>query len=210
MFVLRWLKENQVDFVLVGPVAESVQTRSGTSRPVAIVPAPYRRNLERLARALNGADARVRDDQGAPDPRPAATGKITVEHLMKEYIWTLWCGPHPIDVVGTAAPASGGTSGASGYQELLYEANRFELGPEIAVEVASPEDIEHYSHLRRTGSAPEMTVSRRRPARRRASASNGNSGQSSGPATPSGTDPAPSRGTDPAPRGAPAPGSLPG
>jgi hypothetical protein len=188
MFVLRWLKENQVDFVLVGPVAESVHTRSGTSRPVAIVPAPYRRNLERLAQALNAAEARLRDDQGAPDPRPAATGKITVEHLTQEYIWTLWCGPHPIDVVGTAAPASSGTSDASGYQELLYEATRFELGPEVAVQVASPEDIEHYSHLRRTGSAPEMTVSRRRPARRRA---------------------APEPETDPAPTGAPGPGSLP-
>ena len=199
MVVLRWLKENEVDFVLVGPVAEAIHTRCCTSRPVAIVPAPYKRNLERLARALNAGEARVRDDDAAPDPRPAGAGRITVEHLMKDFIWTLWCGPHPIDVVGTAAPAAGGTSGASGYQELLYEATRFELSPEVTVEVASPEDIEHYSHLRRTGTPPEMTVTRRSPAPR--PGVDQLPGWHRAPAKP---------GTDRAPTEAPGPGSLPG
>ncbi|MFL5823799.1 MAG: hypothetical protein ACJ764_10195 [Solirubrobacteraceae bacterium] len=193
MVVLRWLKENKVDFVLVGPVAEAVHTRSGTSRPVAIVPAPYGRNMERLARALNAGEARMRDDDGTPDPHPAPTGRITEEHLMMEYIWTLWCGPYPIDVVGTAAPTASGAAGASGYQELLYEAIRFDLSPEITVEVASPEDIEHYSHLRRTGSPPEMTVSRQRPAL---------------PRRP--THPTRAPGTDRAATGAPGHGSPPG
>jgi hypothetical protein len=162
--ILTWLKEHGVEFILVGPVAEAVHSHSGTALPVAILPAPYRRNLERLARALNAAEARLRNDGDVPDPRPSPAGRITAEHLTRDDVWTLWCGPHPLDVVGTGAPASSGVTGASAYQELLYEANRFELSSELSVEVASPEDIEHYSHLRKTGSPPQMKVTRRTPA----------------------------------------------
>jgi hypothetical protein len=159
--LLRWLKEHQVDFVLVGSVAQAVHTGSSTAGPLAIVPAPYRRNLERLTRALAGAEARVRSERtlvlGKAQDAPA---RITVEDLMKNEVWSLGCGPHPIDVMGTAAPSASGAPCASGYQELLYEATRFELTEGLNVEVASPEDIEHYAHLRRTGTAPQMTISR--------------------------------------------------
>ena len=47
------------------------------------------------------------------------------------------------------------------YQELLYEATRFELADGLTVEVASPEDLEHYSHVRRTGAAPEFRITRK-------------------------------------------------
>ena len=50
--VLTWLQANQVEFVLVGPVAEAIRGGGGSAGPVAIVPAPYRRNYERLSRAL--------------------------------------------------------------------------------------------------------------------------------------------------------------
>ncbi len=181
--VLRWLKEHRVEFVLVGPVAGAVQSRTATALPVTIVPAPFARNLERLARALNAAEAKVRDEREGLDPHPAST-RISARQLTREDVWTLWCGPHPIDVVGTSAPASSGATGASGYQELLYEANRFELGPELGIEVASPEDIEHYAHLHKTGRPPRMTVSRRGPVGRHRN--------------------------DPAPTAVPAPGSPPG
>ena len=52
------------------------------------------------------------------------------------------------------------TSPRPGYQELLYEAGRFQLAEGLSVEVASPEDLEHFSHVRRTGSAPEFRVAR--------------------------------------------------
>ena len=51
--VLKWLKANQVEFVLVGPVAEAIRAGAAGRGPVAIVPAPYRRNFERLWRALD-------------------------------------------------------------------------------------------------------------------------------------------------------------
>ena len=49
---------------------------------------------------------------------------------------------------------------APAYQELMYEATRFNLADDVAVEVAAPEDIELYDHLRRTGAMPQMKVSR--------------------------------------------------
>jgi hypothetical protein len=57
----------------------------------------------------------------------------------------------------------GQPTGTPGYQELLYEAGRYELAAGLCVDVASPEDIEHYAHLRRTGSAPEMRITRATP-----------------------------------------------
>src|SRR5436305_7758124 len=63
--VLRWLLASRVEFVLVGPVARAVRGESGTRGAVAIVPAPYGRNLDRLSRALWSAHARLRVDAGA-------------------------------------------------------------------------------------------------------------------------------------------------
>jgi hypothetical protein len=57
----------------------------------------------------------------------------------------------------------GQPSGTPGYQELLYEAGRYELAAGLSVDVASPEDIEHYAHLRRTGTSPEMRITRAAP-----------------------------------------------
>ena len=54
----------------------------------------------------------------------------------------------------------GRSSETPGYQDLLYEAGRFELAAGLSVDVASPEDIEHYAHVRRTGSSPELRITR--------------------------------------------------
>jgi hypothetical protein len=152
--VLRWLKANKVEFVLVGPVAGAIRGRVGGRGPVAIVPAPYRRNLERLARALDSAHASIRLDGaaigGEADTTPT---KLTAEKLARGQLWTLRCGSHDLDVEGHAP-------GIASYQDLLYEASRFEPAADVSVEVASPEDIEHYAHVRRTGTAPEIRITR--------------------------------------------------
>jgi hypothetical protein len=154
--VLRWLGANRVDFVLVGYVARAVRGDSRAKGPVAIVPAPYGRNLDRLARALSSAHARLRID-GASEPQsPEAETmavKVTSEKLIRGQRWTLRCGTHDLDIEGRPA-------GVPRYQELLYEAVRFELAPGVNVEVASPEDIELYDHVRRTGISPEFRVVR--------------------------------------------------
>lgn len=153
--ILRWLRDSRVEYVLIGPVADAIRGNARAAGPVAIVPAPYRRNLERLERALSAEHVRVRADQDSEN----AALKLTAEKLAHRSHWELRCGSHDIDVEGGVRAADDG-SGAPSYQELLYEAGRFEPEPGLIVEVASPEDIEHFAHLGRTGVAPEITITR--------------------------------------------------
>ncbi len=151
--VLKWLKANQVEFVLVGSVAEAIRGGAGSPGPVAIVPAPYRRNFERLVRALDAAEARPRPDGTAKEGREIRAAKMTPDSCPGGQRWMLGDGPHYLDVEGQP-------SGSLAYQELLYEAGRYELAAGLSVDVASPEDIEHYAHMRRTGTPPEMRITR--------------------------------------------------
>jgi hypothetical protein len=131
--------------------------------PVAIVPAPYGRNYERLARALTAERAWLRSDRTMLGPSADIVPvKLTGEKLAHGRRWMLRFGDYDLDVevggvhlTGEGPPAAGGR-----YQELLYEANRFQPADGVAVEVASPEDLEAFSHVRRTGSPPEFRVSR--------------------------------------------------
>jgi hypothetical protein len=156
--VLRWLNAAGVDYVLVGPVARAVRGDSGAQGPVAIVPAPYGRNLDRLTRALNAVHARQRFNSGSLGiavhvVTRQAPHRFTAEELVRAEHWSLRCGEHDLDIEGRPA-------GTPSFQELLYEAVRIELAEGVSAEVAAPEDIEHYAHVRRTGVAPQLVVSR--------------------------------------------------
>ncbi len=162
--VLQWLAANGVDYVLVGAVAQAIRAGAQTGDAVSIVPAPYGRNLERLARALGSAHVRLRVAGGTAPSGSAGESdgsgtagtvpvKVSAEKLAGKASWTFRCGTHDLDVEGRS-------SGVPRYQELLYEARRFELAPGLSVEVASLEDLEHYAQLRRTGVAPEIRISR--------------------------------------------------
>lgn len=154
--VMGWLTASGVDFVLVGAVARSIRGDAGARGPVDIVPAPYGRNLDRLAHALGAVRAQSRSHGELVGAAKALAGqqlKLSADMLVRAQRWELRCGEYELDIEGRP-------DGAPSYQELLYEAVRFKLTAEIAVEVAAPEDIEYYDHMRRTGVAPEMTVSR--------------------------------------------------
>ena len=153
--VLRWLKANHIEFVLVGPVAAAIRGLEADDGPVAIVPAPYQRNLERLAAALDSARACIRlDGAGITGETDMTPTRLTADKLARGQLWTLRCGSHDVDIEGQAP-------GVTSYQELLYEASGFEPATGLHVEVASPEDIEHYAHVRRTGTAPEVRIMRK-------------------------------------------------
>ena len=154
--VVHWLTASGVDFVLVGAMARSIRGDAAARGPVSIVPAPYGRNLDRLAHALGSARAQERTHGeliGAARPASGQPLKLTADMLVRSQRWELRCGDHDLDVEGRP-------HGAPSYQELLYEAVRFTVSPDLSLEVAAPEDIEYYDHVRRTGVAPEMTVSR--------------------------------------------------
>jgi hypothetical protein len=154
--VAHWLTSSGVDFVLVGAMARSIRGDSAARGPVSIVPAPYGRNLDRLAHALTSARSQERTHGEPVGAARAPSGqplKLNAEMLVRSQRWELRCGDHELDVEGRP-------HGAPSYQELLYEAVRFTISPEVSLEVAAPEDIEYYDHVRRTGIAPEMTVSR--------------------------------------------------
>jgi hypothetical protein len=158
--VVRWLNANKLEYVLVGAVAEAIRGDARAKGPLTIVPAPYRRNLERLARALTAEHARERidmdGDAAGADPVPV---KLSAAKLADRARWTLRCGSQDIDVE-CAVRSAGSERGIPSYQELLYEAGRFELDAGVSVEVASPEDIQHFAHLRRTGVAPEIRITK--------------------------------------------------
>jgi hypothetical protein len=144
--------------------------------PVAIVPAPYGRNFDRLATALVGQHAGLRSDRVVGSDRGVPVPvKLTAEKLARGRRWLLRFAGYDLDIEAAGKNAAGargddGESVAPRYQELLYESNRFELSPGVSVEVASPEDLEHYFYVRRTGVAPEFRVIRNIPARGAAAA----------------------------------------
>lgn len=99
------------------------------------------------------ADARVRVETGEATETELMQVKLTPEKLGRGQLWTLRCGNHDLDIEGRS-------SSSPSYQELLYEAAAFELAADLNVEVASPEHIEHYAHVRRTGLSPEIKITR--------------------------------------------------
>lgn len=152
--VLRWLSESRVEHVLVGQVARSVRGEHDAHGPVAIAPAPYGRNLERLARALQAVHARLRT--GRSDEENTAI-KLTADKLARPQRWQLRCGAHDLDIEGPAP-------GLPSYEELLYEAGVFELETGLRVQVASPEDIGRFAHAERVDREIRITRRDREPA----------------------------------------------
>lgn len=154
--LMRWLSACGIDYVLVGSVAAAIRGEGAADGPVDIVPAPYGRNLDRLVSALMAVRAQERSHGeliGVPHPGAIPQLKLTPELLVRPERWRLRCGEHELDIEGR-------TNGSPSYQELLCDAVRFSVADGCSVEVAAPEDIALYDHIRRTGRAPEIKVER--------------------------------------------------
>jgi hypothetical protein len=128
---LGTLQRHDVQFVLVGDVAEAIYNHGGFVSGVAIVPASYGRNVERLIAALRALDAEM-GIAGIPASESVDWWRTDLRDL---------------------APCSFMTSGADvdvdfepgdtrGYQDLFDDASQIELAPGVAPLVASAEDLE--------------------------------------------------------------------
>lgn len=93
--VLETLQRQQVEYVIAGSAADAiVEDDAGSAARLVIAPAPYRRNLERLARALGSRTLAVRGAAEPLDPRRL------VNHPALR--WQLLVGGTELDVIGSA------------------------------------------------------------------------------------------------------------
>jgi hypothetical protein len=126
--LLRVLDEHDVDFVVIGGVAARLQGAPILTQDVDVTPAIDDENLERLARALQAVNARLR----SPREPDGVDFPVEARFLAAARSWTLITDSGDLDIV--FAPA-----GTNGYEEVLAGADRLIVAddPPLAVYVAS-------------------------------------------------------------------------
>jgi hypothetical protein len=127
---LRTLQQHEVEFVLVGDVAEAIHDEGGFVSGVAIVPGAYGRNVERLNGALQAMDAEL-GIAGTPaatqyDYRRSDLRELAPCSFMTRYV----------DIDVNFEPG-----GTSGYRDLFDEAKATPLAPSVTPLVAAREDL---------------------------------------------------------------------
>jgi hypothetical protein len=132
---LATLEKHRVEFVLVGDVANAIYNHGGVVSGVAIVPASYGRNVERLAAALQALNAAL-GIAGRPDPRGLDWRTMDLRELAPCTFMTTYA-----DVDVDFQPA-----GTNGYRDLFQDADRFEVGPGARPHVVSLDDLGRIGH----------------------------------------------------------------
>jgi hypothetical protein len=124
---LRVLDEYGVHYVVIGGVAGALHGSPSITQDLDICYERSPDNLERLARALESVNARLR---GAPPDVPFILDART---LARGDFFTFSTDVGPLDLLGTP-------SGSGGYDALVRNAHTFELDG-LPVRVASLEDL---------------------------------------------------------------------
>ncbi|MEA2193870.1 MAG: hypothetical protein QOG42_304 [Solirubrobacteraceae bacterium] len=128
---LRTLQQHDVEFVLVGDVAEAIYNNGGFVSGVAIVPGAYGRNVERLNGALQAMDAEL-GIAGTPAATQVDYRRTDLRELAPCSFITRY-----VDVDLNFEPL-----GTRGYRDLFDEAKHIELAPSINPLVADRADLE--------------------------------------------------------------------
>jgi hypothetical protein len=124
---LRVLHDNGVRFVVIGGVAGTLHGSASITQDLDVCYDRRTDNLERLAQALLGINARLR---GAPSDVPFI---LDAETLARGDSFTFDTDVGPLDVLGTP-------SGSGGFDALARNAQEFDLdGPTVLV--ASLDDL---------------------------------------------------------------------
>ena len=129
---------------------------------------PLRAQLRAPGDALVAQHAGLRSDRGLPGSTGAATVpvKLTGDKLARGRRWMLRFGGYDLDVEGAGKRAAGAHGRPPTVRSTLPAIRSFStrpVGSSLAEGVSAwrsprPEDLEHFSHVRRTGSAPEFRV----------------------------------------------------
>jgi hypothetical protein len=128
---LRTLQQHDVEFVLVGDVAEAIYNDGGFVSGVAIVPGAYGRNVERLNAALQAMDAQL-GIAGTPAATQVDYRRCDLRELAPCSFMTRY-----VDVDLNFEPL-----GTKGYRDLFDEAKHIELAPSVSPLVADRADLE--------------------------------------------------------------------
>jgi len=146
---LQTLELHHVQFVIIGDVAEAIYNHGGFVSGLAIVPAAYGRNVERLTSALMSLKAEM-GIAGVVDNRGIDYRSTDMRDLAPCSFITA-----EVDVDVDFEPF-----GTRGYQDLFDEAKRITLAPGVSPLVAAPADLDR---LRR-GTAPSIVAPAQAPA----------------------------------------------
>src|ERR1700744_3661252 len=119
--VLRWLNANKIDYVVVGPVGHAIRGDLAATGVVAIVPAPYGRNYDRLARALIAEHAGLRSERGLPGGA-ARPRRVAAQHPRHQRArgrrWMLRFGEYDLDVERSGQRGSEAATSAAAAEQL--------------------------------------------------------------------------------------------
>ena len=132
---LRTLHQHDVEFVLVGDVAEAIHNNGGFVSGVAIVPGAYGRNVERLNTALQAMDGEL-GIAGTPSATQVDYRRCDLRELAPCSFMTRY-----VDVDVNFEPL-----GTRGYRDLFDEAKHLELAPAVSPLVADRADLERIGH----------------------------------------------------------------
>jgi hypothetical protein len=127
--ILRVLERHGVQYVVIGAAAARIAGAPVVTEDIDVTPARDRANLERLANALGGVNARLRTT--APKGGPL---RLDAEMLESADLWTLTTSAGDLDLCFTPA-------GTRGYDDLRREASRERLDKRLTVTVASLRDV---------------------------------------------------------------------
>jgi len=137
--LLARLEEQRVELVLIGDLAAAVHGVTPRDTTVVVVPARFRRNLDRLARGLRNVHARPAD----PSPISSSTPELGPTQLAALGRWRLLTDFGRLEL-DFEPPAT------AGHIDLFENARRMPLGGPLAIEVAALADLVRIAEMRRS------------------------------------------------------------
>jgi hypothetical protein len=131
--MLSALVDREVRFILFGGMAAVLHGDVGVTVDIDVVPERSEENLERLAEALRGLDARIRTE-GEPESLSFDCSAEFFRNLPVDSIVNMTTEAGDLDV--TFCP-----SGTSGFSDLRRDAVEIEAADRLHILVASLEDV---------------------------------------------------------------------